>query len=165
MAALDVLMRVVGEVVNASNAVWSAQARGESWEECTDDRKHYAAVTCALEDMLRNLLDERAQLEGDKIRLEYEATMLMTAMTDVLAHFTRTPSTLADSEVRGMGHAANARMRAALLEMTGNTLYAVNNGTPCRDDGRCQYAIDHGAEGMGHCPEGKCAMSPKEVSG
>ncbi len=34
----------------------------------------------------------------------------------------------------------------------------------CREDGRCQYAIDHGAEGMGHCPEGKCCMprySPK----
>jgi len=29
---------------------------------------------------------------------------------------------------------------------------------PCRDDGRCQYAIDHGAEGLGHCLEGKCYM-------
>ena len=28
----------------------------------------------------------------------------------------------------------------------------------CRDDGRCQYAIDSGAEGMGHCPKGKCVM-------
>lgn len=28
----------------------------------------------------------------------------------------------------------------------------------CRDDGRCQYAIDHGAEGMGFCPQGKCVM-------
>ena len=28
----------------------------------------------------------------------------------------------------------------------------------CRTDGRCQYAIDHGAEGLGHCPEGKCCM-------
>jgi len=28
----------------------------------------------------------------------------------------------------------------------------------CRDDGRCQYAIDHGAEGMGHCPDGKCVQ-------
>lgn len=28
----------------------------------------------------------------------------------------------------------------------------------CRDDGRCQYAIDHGAEGMGHCPPDKCCM-------
>lgn len=29
----------------------------------------------------------------------------------------------------------------------------------CRDDGRCQYAIDHGAEGLGACPIGKCCMS------
>jgi RecG-like helicase len=29
---------------------------------------------------------------------------------------------------------------------------------PCRDDGRCQYAIDHGAEELGHCQEGKCCM-------
>jgi hypothetical protein len=28
----------------------------------------------------------------------------------------------------------------------------------CRTDGRCQYAIEHGAEGLGHCPRGKCAM-------
>lgn len=28
----------------------------------------------------------------------------------------------------------------------------------CRLDGRCQYAIDHGAEGVGSCPAGKCAM-------
>ena len=28
----------------------------------------------------------------------------------------------------------------------------------CRNDGRCQYAIDHGAEGLGHCPDGKCCM-------
>ncbi len=30
---------------------------------------------------------------------------------------------------------------------------------PCRSDGRCQYAIDHGAEGLGHCPRGKCVMA------
>jgi hypothetical protein len=40
----------------------------------------------------------------------------METMTDVLHHFTKTPSTLADSEVRGMGHAANARMLAKLRE-------------------------------------------------
>jgi hypothetical protein len=34
----------------------------------------------------------------------------------------------------------------------------VCHAEPCRDDGRCQYAIDHGAEGLGHCPEGKCCM-------
>ena len=28
----------------------------------------------------------------------------------------------------------------------------------CRNDGRCEYAIQSGAEGNGHCPNGKCAM-------
>ena len=28
----------------------------------------------------------------------------------------------------------------------------------CRDDGRCQYAIDHGAEGLGACPAGECCQ-------
>ena len=32
----------------------------------------------------------------------------------------------------------------------------------CRPDGRCQYAIDHGAEGMGHCPPDKCAWPDYE---
>lgn len=35
---------------------------------------------------------------------------------------------------------------------------AVAQVPQCRSDGRCQYAIDHGAEGLGHCPPGKCAM-------
>ncbi len=30
--------------------------------------------------------------------------------------------------------------------------------TQCRTDGRCQYAIDSGAEGLGHCPKGKCVL-------
>jgi hypothetical protein len=34
----------------------------------------------------------------------------------------------------------------------------------CRDDGRCQYAIDHGAEGLAACPKGKCAMLPAPVA-
>jgi hypothetical protein len=28
----------------------------------------------------------------------------------------------------------------------------------CRSDGRCQYAIDSGAEGLGHCPKNNCVM-------
>jgi hypothetical protein len=32
---------------------------------------------------------------------------------------------------------------------------------PCRSDGRCQYAIDSGAEGLGHCPPGKCCMAAR----
>jgi len=35
----------------------------------------------------------------------------------------------------------------------------------CRSDGRCQYAIDHGAEGLASCPVGKCAMQAKPTNG
>jgi hypothetical protein len=109
MPAIDDLMRVVDEVISASAQLSTAHRNGETWEQQTDDRKHYAARWCALRDMLQILLDDRT-------RLEYEAAMLMTAMTDVLHHVTKTPSTLKDSEVRGIGHAANARMLAALRE-------------------------------------------------
>ena len=115
MSTIDDLMRVVDEVISASAQCSTAQREGATWEEFTDERKHYAAKWCALRDMLQTLLDDRT-------KLEYEATMLMTAMTDVLHHFTKTPSTLKDSEVRGMGHAANARMRGVLQEMIGTAM-------------------------------------------
>lgn len=110
MAAIDDIMRVVDEVVSASAQCSTAQRNGATWEEFMDERKHYAAKWSALRDMLQTLL-------SDRTRLEYEAAMLMTAMTDVLSHFTKTPSTLRDSEIRGMGHAANARMMQALHEI------------------------------------------------
>jgi hypothetical protein len=34
----------------------------------------------------------------------------------------------------------------------------------CRDDGRCQYAIDHGAEGMGTCPIGQCCQPRRDAT-
>jgi hypothetical protein len=36
--------------------------------------------------------------------------------------------------------------------------------THCRSDERCQYAIDHGAEGLGHCPAGKCCPTRRFTS-
>lgn len=39
------------------------------------------------------------------------------------------------------------------------------NSPLCRSDGRCQYAIDSGAEGMGHCPKGECCMPDYEGIG
>ena len=58
------------------------------------------------------------------------------------------------------------QVRKALAIQPDDSALKVWLGEPllCREDGRCQYAIDHGAEGMGHCPEGKCCMprySPK----
>ncbi len=48
---------------------------------------------------------------------------------------------------------AQAALREALAEQSAQQ---------CRTDGRCQYAIDSGAEGMGHCPKGKCVMPAKQ---
>ena len=39
---------------------------------------------------------------------------------------------------------------------------ATKAAASCRNDGRCQYAIDHGAEGIGHCPPGQCAWPEYE---
>ena len=52
----------------------------------------------------------------------------------------------------GEGDAAITNLRAALAQQD-------ESRNQCRSDGRCQYAIDHGAEGMGHCPKGKCVMA------
>lgn len=61
----------------------------------------------------------------------------------------------------------DARTDAARQGWKGGLTYAVMAvgaalaaPTVCRTDGRCQYAIDSGAEGMGHCPTGKCVMPP-----
>ena len=34
----------------------------------------------------------------------------------------------------------------------------ITKAQPCRTDGRCEHAIQSGAEANGHCPDGKCAM-------
>jgi hypothetical protein len=59
---------------------------------------------------------------------------------------------LAD-EVRASGRPMIADELEAIAALNAAPPAAV----PCRDDGRCQYAIDHGAEGMGHCSP-KCVM-------
>lgn len=52
----------------------------------------------------------------------------------------------------------NMTMQQALAATADLDGLILCHAEPCRDEGRCQYAIDHGAEGLGHCPEGKCCM-------
>ena len=52
----------------------------------------------------------------------------------------------------------NPAGRAATITALKAALAEPNSDYPCRGDGRCQYAIDSGAEGLGHCPKGKCVM-------
>ena len=73
------------------------------------------------------------------------------------------PAVVAPVE-RGVGRSAPERDRSCAQGCNGCddcTDYADEDphpDYPCRHDGRCQYAIDHGAEGLGHCPRGKCVM-------
>lgn len=108
-------MSLVKEITGASNQIWNAQNNGATWEEITDDMKHYSALTCALEDRLNALIDDRT-------KLEYESAMLVTAMTDVLHHFTKSKSTLKDSEIRCMGHNAIERMLQTLHSIGAKTI-------------------------------------------
>ncbi len=52
-----------------------------------------------------------------------------------------------------------------VVEMLHQSLAAdkAQDAQQCRSDGRCQYAIDYGAEGLGHCPKGKCCMPGNEL--
>ena len=47
---------------------------------------------------------------AERTRLQYEATMLMVSMSDLLRYFTKTPSTLKDTEARGNAHKAIQRI-------------------------------------------------------
>jgi hypothetical protein len=44
-----------------------------------------------------------------------------------------------------------------------SNVIAVGHASSCREDGRCQYAIDSGAEGMARCQPGKCVMQSDRV--
>lgn len=48
--------------------------------------------------------------------------------------------------------------RAYTLSHVEDVTAEVVEQAECRSDGRCQYAIDHGTEGLGHCPKGKCVL-------
>ena len=73
----------------------------------------------------------------------------------------------------GDNRALYIRVREFLLGTPDNVTDLVNAlqtaiespaATICRDDGRCQYAIEHDAEGMGHCPDGQCAMPTRHLA-
>ena len=58
MSQVDVIMRVVEEVISAAHQCRTSHESGDSWEQFTDERKHYAAKWCALRDMVQQLVDE-----------------------------------------------------------------------------------------------------------
>lgn len=58
--------------------------------------------------------------------------------------------------------ASEIQEAAAELRAASSTIAAPAQPT-CRDDGRCQYAIDCGAEGMGTCPVGQCCQPRRDA--
>jgi hypothetical protein len=69
--------------------------------------------------------------------------------------------------VRFLGGHAYAEPMAVTTTPCNNCVNEQKNAAPqpkersnavCRSDGKCQYAIDHDAEKLGHCPTGKCVM-------
>lgn len=53
---------------------------------------------------------------AERTRLQYEINCLMTSMSDLLRHFTKVPSNLADTEARGAAHKALKRMQKVMIE-------------------------------------------------
>jgi len=53
---------------------------------------------------------------AERTRLQYEITCLMTSMSDLLRHFTKVPSNLADTEARCAAHEAIKRMKKVMIE-------------------------------------------------
>ena len=62
-------------------------------------------------------------------------------------------------EYAQQGHECPSTTRQAITALRAALTQQAEPRNQCRSDGRCQYAIDHGAEGMGHCPKGKCVMA------
>lgn len=80
---------------------------------------------------------------------------LRAAAERALEALDRLPADLGRGSLNGFVAQAAYALRTALAEQP-------QPDYPCRSDGRCQYAIDSGAEGMGHCPRGKCVMPAEQ---
>lgn len=99
-------------------------------------------VTACSPDRIARLLDEVE-------RLRAELADQRGVMRDLLADAAQMKQRLGDAKLE------TARIRKELAE-------AKRDAQQCRADGRCQYAIDHGAEGAGACPPGECCMPPQQ---
>lgn len=107
--------------------------------------------TCGTSDLTAGLgmpLDDATDIE----RLRADIEFLWSIIDDI---------DTASDMAKGNGDFYRARVeqlqgkRHQRITSDGYKLFVV---PLCRNDGRCQYAIDHGAEELGHCPPGKCCM-------
>lgn len=103
------------------------------------ERSYYVArnrgIQCALTDYLQALTE--SYCDADRVELPLPAPYYpQWSHSNEHAAFT--------------GDQMRAYAAAAVRAATGH----------CRADGRCQYAINHGAEGMAACPKGACVEAP-----
>lgn len=74
-------MRHVDACISASLSLSRAERECATYEESTDERKHYAATWCALRDMIR------LEIEPDEVEwVESEESMRGSPLRDVLSN-------------------------------------------------------------------------------
>lgn len=108
-----------------------------------------------IHDLLSALSDRSISWQPASVPLEYltrtENGVLFRNAVSLPAHAiswaVSTP--LRDDEFKEASYKLAARIASGVIP-------EAHADYPCRSDGRCQYAIDHGAGGLGHCPKGKC---------
>lgn len=139
----------------AASVVWSAC-------ESLTERRIIKAMNDKFEAIERTMY-----LRGDALEfagyLATQAEALLTALEyEDMARVAWDESGAGTPEFERWGRATDSRgeharmLRSRIYEFTKRIPHDPHY--PCRHDGRCQYAIDHGVEGMGHCQAGKCAM-------
>lgn len=79
MSKTETLMRHVGACTEAALSCARAERDCATYEQSTDDRKHYAAIWCALRDMIR------LEIEPDEVEwVESEESMRGAPLREVL---------------------------------------------------------------------------------
>jgi hypothetical protein len=84
-------------------------------------------------------------------------------LRDLVVRHAKAIDPKADLELWPEALAFQCAMAKSVIEEV-EKLNKIAESVACRSDGRCQYAIDHGAEGLGHCPDGKCCMPQSEAT-
>ncbi len=143
-----------------------------AWDRLTEEIRAYAraalAAQAAQPDMAEPSGGREAGPEEDRIEAAY---WLFDARHKGYGQWSAAPMSERYAFKAEMRNALAAEKVRAQMRLVANgwrrpEVLAQPPAQPalCRTDGRCQYAIDHGAEGMGHCPDGKCCMPSQPVA-
>lgn len=133
-----------------TNALWEVKYRNGqifSWTAPISRRKLDAMRSIEIE--LDQLRAENATLRAAEYIEELRAEKRPSISTEALIALKSVQHADADGVMARVSRQALDEAIAALSPSTTKI---------CRADGQCQYAIDHGAERIGHCPDGECCM-------